>query len=473
MTQHPDRPGRPHRRSRPGRGDRRHRSRPSASSSRRATADLSTLLRKEVELAKLEVSGAAKKAGIGAGAFGGAGFLGFLALIFCSIAAAEGHRHGAPAVGGLPHRRPGSTCCSPPSWPCSASRSSARSARPKRTIDTTKDTVAWAKHPTQKPRDARPRETAQPPPDRRPRSRPPRCPAPGSHREVSAGGIRFHVAEAGEGPLVLLLHGFPQNWWVWRHQLPALAEAGFHAVAPDLRGYGGTDKPPRGYDLPTLAADMAGLVRALGHTEAVVVGSRLGRRDRLDMAAVHPEVVRSLVVTGIAHPRLMRAALLRDPAQRRASAYMLPFQLPRLRRAQGDSPRRPARRRTCCGPGAARTGPATADFAEAERRYRDAGRLPHVAHSALEYYRWAVRSAAAQPTAGATHRALRAPGRGAGAAAARRARPLHPAGDRRRAERVRARGPGVAPAPRGRALRAGGGAGGAHRHCCPALDASA
>jgi len=77
---------------------------------------------------------------------------------------------------------------------------------------------------------------------------------PWTHRTVSANGTRFHVAEAGDGPLVLLLHGFPEFWWTWRHQLAGLPEAGFRAVAVDLRGYGGSDKPPRGYDLITAAS---------------------------------------------------------------------------------------------------------------------------------------------------------------------------------------------------------------------------
>src|SRR5215469_11782782 len=74
---------------------------------------------------------------------------------------------------------------------------------------------------------------------------------PWSHRSVSANGTRFHIAENGDGPLVLLLHGFPQFWWTWRRQLGTLASAGYRAVAVDLRGYGGSDKPPRGYDLVT------------------------------------------------------------------------------------------------------------------------------------------------------------------------------------------------------------------------------
>ena len=68
---------------------------------------------------------------------------------------------------------------------------------------------------------------------------------PWAHRSVSANGTRFHVAEAGDGPLVLLLHGFPEFWWTWRQQLVSLPAAGFRAVAADLRGYGGSDKPPR------------------------------------------------------------------------------------------------------------------------------------------------------------------------------------------------------------------------------------
>ena len=74
---------------------------------------------------------------------------------------------------------------------------------------------------------------------------------PWTHRSVSANGTRFHIAEAGDGPLVVLLHGFPDFWWTWRHQLAWLPEAGFRAVAVDLRGYGGSDKPPRGYNLVT------------------------------------------------------------------------------------------------------------------------------------------------------------------------------------------------------------------------------
>src|SRR5918996_4635656 len=121
---------------------------------------------------------------------------------------------------------------------------------------------------------------------------------PWRHRDVTASGLRFHVAEHGpaDGPLVLLLHGFPEFWWSWRHQLVALGEAGFHAVAPDLRGYGASDKPPRGYDAYTLTADVAGLVKALGAAEADVVGHDWGGLLAWTMAALHPRTVRRLVV---------------------------------------------------------------------------------------------------------------------------------------------------------------------------------
>src|ERR1700680_2513394 len=87
---------------------------------------------------------------------------------------------------------------------------------------------------------------------------------PWSHRSVSANGTRCRAVEAGDGPLVLLLHGFPEFWWTWRHQLAVLPGAGFRAVAVDLRGYGGSDKPPRGYDRVTAASDSAGLARSPG-----------------------------------------------------------------------------------------------------------------------------------------------------------------------------------------------------------------
>ena len=88
---------------------------------------------------------------------------------------------------------------------------------------------------------------------------------PWHHHFVAANGARFHVAVAGstvgDPPLVILLHGFPQFWWAWRHQLVALAASGYRVAAMDLRGQGASDKPPIGYDVPTLARDVAGVIR--------------------------------------------------------------------------------------------------------------------------------------------------------------------------------------------------------------------
>src|SRR5271168_4877148 len=138
-------------------------------------------------------------------------------------------------------------------------------------------------------------------------------PGPWTHRTISANGTRFHIVEAGDGPLVLMLHGFPQFWWTWRHQLVSLPAAGYRAVAVDLRGYGGSDKPPRGYDLVTAAADAAGLVRALGEANAVVLGHDWGGLTAWTLATYFPKSVHRLGVVSMAHPLRMRARVLASP----------------------------------------------------------------------------------------------------------------------------------------------------------------
>ncbi len=154
-------------------------------------------------------------------------------------------------------------------------------------------------------------------------------PGPWTHQDVSTNGTRLHVAVAGTGPLVLLVHGFPEFWWSWRHQLTALADAGYRAVACDLRGYGASDKPPRGYDVYTLASDLAGLIRALGEQDAIFVGQDCGGFLGWATAVLHPEVIRRLVVVGAPHPLRMRQAIFGElSTQMRASSYLLGFQLP-------------------------------------------------------------------------------------------------------------------------------------------------
>jgi pimeloyl-ACP methyl ester carboxylesterase len=214
---------------------------------------------------------------------------------------------------------------------------------------------------------------------------------PWTHRFVSANGSRFHVAEAGTGPLVLFLHGFPEFWWTWQHQLRAVSDAGFRAVAVDMRGYGASDKPPRGYDGYTMAGDVAGLIRALGERSAVLVGSGYGGMVAWTTAAFHPRLVRRLVVVGAAHPLRLRAALLADPrGQLAAAAPVMRFQMPRYEHVltRDDGLLVEVYLRRWGGPAWVQS-PA---FAEVSQRFRGAMQIPQAAFCALEAYRWAFRS---------------------------------------------------------------------------------
>ena len=133
-------------------------------------------------------------------------------------------------------------------------------------------------------------------------------PGPWNHRNLTARGTRFHVALAGpeapsgSGLLTLLIHGFPECWWTWRHVIPALAQAGHRVAALDLRGFGGSDRPPSGYDLVTLAQDLAAVVRSLGHERAVVIGAGLGGQVAWALPHVAPDLTRAIVPVGAPHP---------------------------------------------------------------------------------------------------------------------------------------------------------------------------
>ena len=153
-------------------------------------------------------------------------------------------------------------------------------------------------------------------------------PGPWAHRNLTARGTRFHVAlagpeaPAGAGPLTLLVHGFPECWWTWRHVIPALAQAGHRVAALDLRGFGGSDRPPSGYDLVTLAQDLAAVVRSLGHERAVVVGAGLGGQIAWALPSLAPDLTTAIVPVGAPHPlalRSLRARALSGPALQYAS----------------------------------------------------------------------------------------------------------------------------------------------------------
>jgi pimeloyl-ACP methyl ester carboxylesterase len=119
--------------------------------------------------------------------------------------------------------------------------------------------------------------------------------------EVEANGLRHHYEEQGRGPLVLLLHGFPETSYSWRHQLPALAADGWRAVATDVRGYGGTDAPTdvKDYRLTELVADAAGIVAALGEKTAVVVGHDWGASIAWECARLRPDVFRAVAALSV------------------------------------------------------------------------------------------------------------------------------------------------------------------------------
>jgi epoxide hydrolase 4 len=152
-----------------------------------------------------------------------------------------------------------------------------------------------------------------------------------SHRMLDIGDVRLHCAELGKGPLVLLLHGFPECWVTWRNQMPALAAAGFRAVAPDLRGYGKSDKPRDldAYRIEVLARDVARLVEALGEKRAHVVGHDWGGAAAWHFAMWHPERLDRLAILNAPHPAPLARAL-KGPRQILRGSHALFFQIPWL-----------------------------------------------------------------------------------------------------------------------------------------------
>ena len=214
---------------------------------------------------------------------------------------------------------------------------------------------------------------------------------PWRHRYVAANGARFHVAEVGahEAPLVVLLHGFPEFWWTWRHQLPALADAGFRAAAMDLRGYGGSDKTPRGYDPITLSQDVSGVVKALGAGSAVLVGHGWGGYAAWATAVLHAREVSAVAAVSAPHPLTMIEALWRSPRRVGAVRHVLAMQVPwRPERRLADPASGFLREHLRSWSADGSAFPSEADVAT----YQTAiSRWPS-SHCALEYHRWLFRS---------------------------------------------------------------------------------
>ncbi len=152
------------------------------------------------------------------------------------------------------------------------------------------------------------------------------------HEDVKANGLRFHVASAGAGDrLALCLHGFPENWFSWRHQLPLLDRLGYRAWAPDLRGYGGSDRPPRmqDYAIERLLEDVAGLIDAAGAKSVLLLAHDWGAIIAWYFAMRRVRPLERLVIMNVPHPACA-ARELRRGAQLRRSWYVLFFQLPWL-----------------------------------------------------------------------------------------------------------------------------------------------
>jgi pimeloyl-ACP methyl ester carboxylesterase len=215
-----------------------------------------------------------------------------------------------------------------------------------------------------------------------------------TERFVVTNGVRLHVVEAGpgDGPLVVLLHGFPEFWYGWRKQIGPLAGAGFRLLVPDQRGYNTSDKPEAvsAYRLDALADDVVGLVDEAGRERALVVGHDWGAVVGWWLAMTRPERVERLAVLNVPHPAVMRRHLLRNPRQLLRSWYIFFFQVPGLPEwwiARNDF------RNGCRAMRTSRRGSVTdADLA----RYREAWAQPGALRGMVSWYRAALRSLGAR-----------------------------------------------------------------------------
>jgi epoxide hydrolase 4 len=225
-----------------------------------------------------------------------------------------------------------------------------------------------------------------------------------THRKVDLGTIRLHTVEAGKGPLVVLLHGFPEFWYSWRNQIPALVQAGYRVIAPDLRGYGQSDKPEglEAYRSEILAGDVANLIAACGQQRASLVGHNWGGLVAWFTALAHPDVVERLVISHAPHPARYNQAL-RSPAQLVRSSYVGFFQLPALPELLLGSGRSAVLRRLLRS-GTVRPEAFTDEDLD---RYAQSFAEPRALSGALAYYRWAGRRSVTDIGLKAARRLLR------------------------------------------------------------------
>jgi epoxide hydrolase 4 len=208
------------------------------------------------------------------------------------------------------------------------------------------------------------------------------------HGTASCAGVRLHYVHAGTGPPVLLLHGFPDFWYSWRRQVPALRDAGFHAVAPDLRGYNRSDAPRRvrDYSVRPLVDDIACIIRGVCGGRAVVAGHDWGGLIAWHLAAAHPELVSRLVILNAPHPARFRQLLTRTTQLLRswyAGALQLPWLPERIVAARGAA----LLRRTL-----ARSGTRDDAFTDDDLQcYAEAFATPEALRGPMNYYRASMR----------------------------------------------------------------------------------
>ena len=213
---------------------------------------------------------------------------------------------------------------------------------------------------------------------------------PVRHEVAEVNGIRMHYVAQGEGELIVLLHGFPECWYSWRHQIPSLAEH-YRVVAPDLRGYNLTEKPAGvgSYRVETIAQDVVALIHHLGYEQAILIGHDWGGMIAWRLAIERPDVVRRLVVLNIPHPEAMRRGL-RRPRQLLRSWYIFFFQLPWLPEAAFRARHYEAIERAFRGMAVRKEAFSADDIST----FKEAAARPGALTAAINWYRAAFRSEA-------------------------------------------------------------------------------
>ena len=216
------------------------------------------------------------------------------------------------------------------------------------------------------------------------------------HRFIDTNGVRLHVVEAGpeDGPLLILLHGFPEFWYGWRRQIGPLAAAGYRVQVPDQRGYNLSGKPRRvaSYNLDRLAGDVLGLIDEAGVATARVVGHDWGGVVGWWLGIRHPQRLERLALLNIPHPQVMERALWHSSVQRRKSHYVFFFQLPWLPErlfSRNDFAYAEKSLRSSSRPGT---------FSDEDiARYKEAWSQPRAVRSMIHWYRAALRARPRRP----------------------------------------------------------------------------